>query len=53
MRIIYYKKGMYKMPRPGQTTLGVTNSGSLTREMAIKTGNIRKHKKGHGARSLN
>lgn len=52
MRIIYLKKGMYKIFRPGQGSVGVTNCGSFTRHMAIKTFSMRKHKKGHGARQV-
>ena len=43
---------MYKIYRGGQTYLGITNSGSITREMAIKYGQIKEHKKGHGARQV-
>ena len=52
MRIIYYKNRMYKIFRGGQTNLGVTNAGSITRDIAIKYGEMKPHKKGHGAREV-
>ena len=51
MRLIYYKNGLYKIPRPGQATIGVCNGGNITRDIAVKYGIFKRHRKGHGARS--
>ena len=45
MRNIYTKWGLHKINRPGQDSVGIGQSGCLTREMALKTGNVKRHKK--------